>query len=202
MLHLLVVLRRLALEEPDQIVVGKFSLVPVLFDRLAGDLAAVDKETAFRPFEQNTVRAAAIDDHLHAALELALDGKVVGRVVAIVHGGITVFQRHWMLGVGAVDFDRSHTRLILPGSPGGDVDVMGAPIGELTAGILVPPSERAVAPLLDIRHLGCLAEPHVPIEFRWRCGLLERAASLPAVDAYLPTVFFMMASSTAAKAGR
>ena len=67
--------------------------------------------------------------------------KSIGRVVAVVDRRIAVFERHRMLGVGAVDFDRAHALLVLLDGPSGDIDVMGAPVGELAARVFIPPAE-------------------------------------------------------------
>ena len=125
-----------------------------------------------------------VDDHLDAVGELALDGEIVRRVVAVVHGRIAVLERHGMLGVGAVDLDRPHAFLVVPDGPGGDVDVVGAPVGELAARVFVPPAEIVVAALLDVVDLRRLAEPEVPIEFLRRGDLGERSARRAAVDAH------------------
>src|SRR5947209_11167286 len=42
-------------------------------------------------------------------------------------------------------------------------------VGELSAAVLVPPPELAVAPFLDVFDVGRLPLPHVPVELRgWR----------------------------------
>src|SRR5687767_15939238 len=48
---------------------------------------------------------------------------------------------------------------------------MRAPIGDGAAGVIPPPTESVSSAFLDVRNLGCLAEPHVPIEAR-RYGLV------------------------------
>ena len=55
----LVAFVRLALVEPVTVLVGVLAFVPVLFDRLAGDLAAVDEDPALGALEQDAVVAAA-----------------------------------------------------------------------------------------------------------------------------------------------
>ncbi len=161
--------------------------LPVILPRLT-------KMRPLRPFEQNAVVAAAGDDHLDAVGELALHGEVVGRVVAVVHGGIAVLERHRMLGVGAVDLDRAHALLVLIDGPSGDVDVVGPPVGELAAGVFVPPAELVVAALLDVVDLRRLAEPDVPVEFCRRVRLRERSADV--APPLMPTVIFWMSPSS------
>ena len=56
---LLVALERLALVEAHQVVRPELALVPVLLDRLAGDLAAVDEDAALGALEEDAVVAAA-----------------------------------------------------------------------------------------------------------------------------------------------
>ena len=50
--------KRLAFVKPAEIVGAEFVFVPLLFDRLAGDLAAIDEDATLRSFEENAVRAA------------------------------------------------------------------------------------------------------------------------------------------------
>ena len=66
--------------------------------------------------------------------------------------------------------------LIVLDGPGGDIDVVRAPVGELAARVFVPPAELVVAALLAVRNLGRLAEPEVPVEFLWRLSHGERPA--------------------------
>ena len=191
---LLVALERLALVEPHQVVLPELVLVPILLDRLAGDLSAVDEDAALVALEEDAVVAAAGDDHLDAAGKLALHGEIVRRVVAVVHGRIAVLEGHGMLGVGAVDFDRPHACCVLPDGPGGDVDVVGAPVGELAARVFVPPAELVVAALLDVVDLRRLAEPDVPVEFLGRLGNLGNGP--PVGQPLMPTVIFWMSPSS------
>ena len=46
-------------------------------------------------------------------------------------------------------------------------DHQGTPVRQHAAGVFVPPAERTVATLLDVVHLRCLTEPHVPVQ---TCG--------------------------------
>ena len=59
-------------------------------DRRAGDLAAVDEEPAFGPFEQNAVVAFAGDDHLHVVRHVDADREFGGDVVLIVDDRVAV----------------------------------------------------------------------------------------------------------------
>ena len=61
--------------------------------------------------------------------------------------------------------------------------MVSAPVGELTTGVFVPPTEIVVATLLDVIDLGSLAEPHIPIEVRRWSSFGKRSAGWAAVDA-------------------
>ena len=54
--------------------------------------------------------------------------------------------------------------VVLAEAPLGDVVVVRAPVGQLAAGVLVPPAELVVAPLLDVGDVGRRALPEVPVE--------------------------------------
>ena len=103
------------------------AFVPFFLDRFAGDPAEVDEDAALGSLEEDAVVAAAGNVHLDAAGELALHREVAGRVVAVVDGRIAVSEGDGMLGVGAVDLDRSHALLVLLDGPGGGVDVSARP---------------------------------------------------------------------------
>lgn len=180
---LFVFLGRLVFVESSEVFPAEGVFIPVFFDGLACDAASIDEDAAFGSFKQDAVVAAAGDDHFEAVGELALDGEIVGSVVTIVDGWITIFERHGVFGVSAVDFHGAHALLIEADGPGGDIDVMGAPVGEFSAGILVPPAELVMAAFFGVIDLRSLAEPLVPIEFGRRSGGFEGAADLAAVDA-------------------
>ncbi len=59
----------------------------------------------------------------------------------------------------AVDFDRQAID-----GPLRDIDVMGSPVGHLAAAVLIPPAERVVGSLGNIRHVRGLSLPQVPVE--------------------------------------
>ncbi len=77
---------------------------------------------------------------------------------------------------------RIGARVLHADGPLADVDVVGAPVGELAAGVLVPPAEIAVAPLLAVVDLGRLAEPHVPVQLGGGLRHGERAAGRAVAD--------------------
>ena len=172
----------LALVEFHQIFVTELALIDLVVDRFARDLASIDEQSAFGSFEQNSVVATAGDDHFNSVLVLALHSVVVSGVVAIINRGVAILEFNRMLGVGSVDLDGAHSFLIGTDRPCRDIDVVSTPVGELSAGIFVPPAELIVAAFLDVVDHRRLAEPHVPIESFRRHFLLEGAAHIATVD--------------------
>lgn len=160
---------RLAFVESLHLLIARDIFIPLLFDRFAGDTFAVDEDPAFGTFDEQSIIATARDMDLHAIGELVHDVKVMGGVEAIVGKRIAILHVHRMFAIGTIDFDWAGSLLGHLGCPQSDIDVVGTPVGELTAGVFVPPTEVVVATLLDVIHFGCLAEPHVPIEVS-RCG--------------------------------
>src|SRR5689334_3313701 len=112
-------------------------------DRLSGERAAIDKNPAAVAGECNAV-ATGIGDVQHYTARISNGGTKVDRhVVAI------FYIRHFR---GGLDLDR-----VLSDRPLGDVDVVSAPIGNLTTRILVPPAKRVVAALVNEGHARRLA---------------------------------------------
>src|SRR5262249_12135747 len=70
-------------------------------------------------------------------------------------------------------------------APLGDVVVMRAPVGQLAAGIVVPPAEFIMAALLDVIDRRRRAEPHFPIQLLRRLLDLEWATLGIRADARL-----------------
>src|SRR5207249_1535002 len=98
--------------------------------------------------------------------------------------GVGVGDREVRVGVvavglvdrlGALGVDADRAAAVHAEAPLGDVVVVGAPVGHLAAGILVPPAELVVAALLDVVDRGGLAEPEVPVEPLGHRGRRERA---------------------------
>src|SRR5262249_52422536 len=58
----------------------------------------------------------------------------------------------------------------------GDVDVVGAPVGHLAAGILAPPAKRVMTAFRNVGNVRRLPLPQVPVEMRWRLHGFERPA--------------------------
>ena len=179
----LVTFELLPFVEFEQVSIGELPFVPLLVDRLAGDLAAVHEHAAFGTFKEDAVISSAGDVHLDAAREFALHREVVRRVVAVVDRGVAVFVFDGMLGVGAVNFDWSHACFVMTDRPCCDVDMVRTPVGELAAGVFVPPTELVVTAFVDVTHDRSLAEPHVPIELLRRFTLRERSADVTTVNA-------------------
>ena len=117
----------------------------MLFDRLAGDFVAVDEDAALGPSNRMPLSPRLVTIISRAVGKIALYREIVRGVVTIVRRGIAVLQRDRVFASPAVDLDRAHALFVLLDGPGGDVDVMGAPVGELSTRILVPPAEIAVA---------------------------------------------------------
>ena len=60
--------------------------------------------------------------------------------------------------------------------------MVGAPVGELAAGVFIPPAKLGVAAILAVGDLGRLAQPHVPVQLGRGIDRGERAARGPAAD--------------------
>ena len=74
-------------------------------------------------------------------------------------------------GLGAGGRDVHRARPVHTEGPLGDVVVVGAPVGELAAAILVPPSKFVMTSFLDVRDVGCRTFPEIPVEpFGYRCS--------------------------------
>ncbi len=111
-------------------------------------------------------------------LRLHLEGG--RRVVAVVDRRPAVLVRDGQLGLD--DLDRARARVVHAEAPLAMSTWWRTPVGELAAGVLVPPAELVVAALLDVVDLRRLAEPHVPVQVGRGLFLLERAAARAAAD--------------------
>ena len=103
-------------------------------DGVAGELAAVDEDSARGPLQQNSVVAVVADFEFRAVGVFGSDQKFGGRVVVGVVGRISVLERYGVLHHHRVD--RHWAGFGLAQRPGCDIDVVRAPIGELAAGVL------------------------------------------------------------------
>ncbi len=146
--------------------------------RIRRELAPVHEEPALFAFEQNTV-VPVVHHELDAVRKAARDAEG-NRVVEVVGaGGKSVHER---LREGRLPFDLGRPGMLHPDRPLRDIDVVGAPVGQLAAGVIVPPAEESVGPLFDVGGFGGGAEPAVPIEPNgWR-GRLERPLILAAFE--------------------
>src|SRR6185312_7442651 len=106
-------------------------------------------------------------------------------------GRVAVFEGDGVLGKDRRDGDGPRVRLAH--RPVGDVDMVRAPVGQLAAGIFVPPAEfvmtarpamrLAVVPgEITERHGSDGALPEVPIEAFWRIDGRDLRAGRCAVD--------------------
>ena len=92
-------LKRLVLVKLFHIGIAVVFLVPSLFNGRAGDLSPTDEHPPFGTLKENSVFAATVDNHLHTTGKLALDRKVLGCVIGIEDGRISVLKRHRMFGI-------------------------------------------------------------------------------------------------------
>src|SRR5262249_39540885 len=131
--------------------------------------------------ELDAVLAATHADELGA-------GRPVGPV-AVGVGRLEVRVAVEAVGVGrrrvAPPLHRDRPGFIHAQGPLGDVVVVGAPVGHLAAGILIPPAEIVVATLPAVFGLRRRAEPEVPVEPFGRPLGRERAADRVVADARL-----------------
>ena len=77
----------------------------------------------------------------------------------------------------AAAFDAGGPGAVEAHAPEGDVVVVGPPVGDGAAGVVVPEAEGDVAALGDVLDQGGLAEPHVPVERLGRFLGGERAVA-------------------------
>ena len=118
-------------------------LVLEFLDRLAGDLATIDKETALGPFEQNPIVAFARDDHQDIVRHRRVDLKVRRGVVTVRDRRMPILVLHRQFEVYRRDLARS--RLVRTDGPTSDIDVVCPPVGQLATGILMPIAERIMS---------------------------------------------------------
>src|SRR6516164_1741535 len=78
--------------------------------------------------------------------------------------------------------DRNGTASVHTQAPLGDVIVVGAPVGHLAAGVIVPPAEVVEAALRVVLDLRRLPEPEVPVQPLRRRARHERAAARVVAD--------------------
>ncbi len=133
-----------------------------IFDRLALDRSAIDKDPSRIAGEHDAVATVVSDRHRDAVGVLVGHAKIDGNVVAVHDVG--VFRLAIDLDGQAVD------------GPLRDVEMMGSPIGHLSAGVFVPPAEGVMRTFLDVRHIGRLALPQIPVEVRRHLSSLKRTA--------------------------
>ncbi len=128
-------------------------IVLELLDRLAGQRAAVDKQSPLVTLKHDSGPACVANLH-HRPVRIDQCGLVVDRHIVSVRN----------LGKLALTVDRHRARVLHPHRPLSDVNMMGAPVGHLPAGVLVPKTESVVAPLWTVLGGRGLPEPQVPIE--------------------------------------
>ena len=89
---------------------------------------------------------------------------MIGRsgVEAIVHLRISLLKGYGKFEGDGLDAQRAG--LVHADGPLGDIDMMRAPIGHSTAGILKPKTEIVVASLLNVLNLWRLAQPRLPVQ--------------------------------------
>ena len=179
---LLVALVGFSFVETHNVFVGVLAVVPFFLDGCARDLATVDEDPPFRALEGDTVFPATFHNHFDTAGEFAADREVMRGVVTVVARCETIFIGNGVFGIRAIDFNWAHARFMFAERPGGDVDVVRSPVGELATGILVPPAELVVAAFLPVVDQGGLALPEVPVEFLGRGCCRERPTGRTAVD--------------------
>ena len=112
-------------------------------DSLASNPSAVDEQTALGTFEQDPIVTVMSDFDFGSISEFGAEEKLRRGVVSARIGGKPVAELDWMFDHLGQDFDGSGVGF--SHSPGCDIDVMGSPIGQFPARILVPPSEFVVA---------------------------------------------------------
>ncbi len=62
--------------------------------------------------------------------------------------------------------------------------MMSAPVGELAAGVFIPPAKTVVRPFFDVVHLRSLAQPLVPVKVARHFRRRKRAANISSVDSH------------------
>ncbi len=156
------------LAEPIAIALGKF------FDRLAAKTGTIDVDPPLLAFEQNPIAGSVRDHHARSVGELQCHVELGGRVEAVGQLRLAGEEGDRIKVVGnqgesasALDLDRA--RFVVPERPLGDVQMVSAPVGQFSAGILQPPAKGAVAALGREGNLRALAEPRVPVQV-WRRG--------------------------------
>ena len=144
-----------------------------IIDRLAAQPPSIHEDATFRPFNQDAIVPIVLDRQLNP---IRIDGsnRELGRgVVAVILEWLAISELDRMLDEVGMDFDGAGFCLV--DRPSRDVDVVSTPVGELAAGVLVPPSKLIVTarPALDfivgagqipILGLGCRTEPEIPVE--------------------------------------
>ena len=146
------------------VIVAGVESYPILVERLSEDIFGLGLKLA----------ASDVDDAF-----LALEGSaafvLAGAAAALDHGTAAVFEGDLerlrsfeeLFGVvrcRALDFDRA--AVIHAQSPLDDVEVMGAPVGHLSPGVIPEKAEQVVDAVLVVGPQRGRAEPHIVIEFR------------------------------------
>ena len=154
-------------------------------------VAAADEDFAALAFDPNAVARAIADDEDGAVGISAGDIEFRGGVVLIVDRRTAVFEGDGQVGDG---FDAQGAGVVHAHRPLRDVDVVRAPVGELAAGVFVPPAEfvmraaggvarvrgaRAALNVIDQRRL---ALPHFPIQDVGDRHFRQRRARLHVAD--------------------
>ncbi len=133
------------------------------------DLPAAHENPALVTLESGAVLTLVGAQHSDAARVNVFDVEFRVGVVAIVAGVRS--------SAGCLDPER--TGAIHPQAPVCDVVVMGAPVGQLAAGVLQPPAKVPVRPLGNVVRIERRPEPHIPVQVL-RHGLsFERPAGRP-----------------------
>ena len=136
-----------------------------------GDGPAIHKQASLLSLEQHSLAGVfapgGVEHFQLDSVGVSEAGVVAGGDVVAV-GGLGVARR-------ALDGDRS--RVLQPGTPLGDVEVMGAGIGHFASRVFVPPAKGVMAALREIGDVGGLSLPEVPLEMA-RDGLRIEGATL------------------------
>ncbi len=152
-------------------------VVGEILDRLSSKRLTADEDASLFPFNQHAIAFVISNDHFSAIRIGNGEHEFRRSVVAIVLRGVSVLEGDGVFRIAAAaNGNRSIGLSIELQRPVADIDVVGTPIGQLAARVLVPPAELIVAvgvaatlavlagqvPVVDF---GCGSEPAIPVEF-------------------------------------